>query len=99
MGTARMLELLRRTRVPVYWHEAYRPPLTGIELTGVGPRRAQFALPCLLETKTIRKEDVRTPTAVSFEQLARVHSPEYLESLLSADTRARIFSVKPSDVP
>jgi acetoin utilization deacetylase AcuC-like enzyme len=89
----------RPKRVPIYWHEAYRPPLTGIEASGIHSRRSDFALWYLLDAGVVLDDDVRRPTPISFSELARVHSSDYIKSLFEAETLARIFAVEPSDVP
>ncbi len=100
---ARTLERLeslgRRTRLSAYWHEAYRPPMTGIDLTGLDPRRGDFALWYLQSTRVLKTADVKTPQPISWEDLARVHRADYLETLFSAESLAKIFAVEPSDIP
>src|SRR5436305_2026425 len=86
--------------VSIFWHEAYRPPLTGLELSGTfNPRRSDLALWYLLDARILNEEEIRRPAPVAFEDLARVHSAAYLESLLSASALATIFAVDPADVP
>ena len=45
------------------------------------------------------RENFRTPARVRYEDLARVHAPDYLESLSDRSTLARVFGVDPWDVP
>jgi acetoin utilization deacetylase AcuC-like enzyme len=89
-----------RSRVPVFYDESYRLPFAGLELsTGIEPRRVDFTIWYLLETRVVRAAQVHRPAPVSYAQLARVHQVAYLESLGRPETLARIFAVDPSDVP
>ncbi len=91
---------LHRREVNVWYDPAYRLPLSGIEMAvGMEPRRADFAIFWLTECRAVPPRCQRTPRRMSFADLARVHSPELLESLGRPETLARIFSVDPSDVP
>jgi len=63
------------------------------------PRRADFAAWWLRECGAITRRAVRKPHRISYENMARVHAPELLESLGRPETLAAIFSVDPSDVP
>jgi acetoin utilization deacetylase AcuC-like enzyme len=96
----RLASWLHRREVSVWYDPSYRLPLSGIEGTlGLEPRRADFAAWWLRESGAVPRGGFRRPHRVSFENLARVHSPELLESLGRPETLARIFSVDPSDVP
>ncbi len=90
----------RRRRVRVYYDEAYRLPLTGAEAApaSVETRRADDALHYLLREKAVAVADVVNPPLASYEDLARAHTAEYLDSLHQAETLARIFAVDPTDV-
>ena len=91
---------LHRREVNVWFDPAYRLPLSGIEAAvGMEPRRADFAVFWLTESRAVLPRSQRTPRRMSFADLARVHTPELLESLGRPETLARIFSVDPSDVP
>lgn len=83
------------------WYDArYRLPLTSLEgSVGMEPRRADFAAWWLRECGAAPERTFRAPHRVSYENLARVHTAELLESLGRAEELARIFSVDPSDVP
>src|SRR5258705_10394279 len=83
------------------WHAPeYRWPLSGLETrTGARPRRADFTVWFLLERRALARVNLRRPCRAEYEELARVHTPELLDSLGQAETLARIFSVDPSDVP
>ena len=84
----------------VFHHPAYRLPLSGLELpTGIEPRRAELALWYLLEQRLVRPRRVRQPEPASYEELALVHAPDYLEALGLPETLARIFAAHPSEVP
>jgi acetoin utilization deacetylase AcuC-like enzyme len=48
---------------------------------------------------TVPKSAFRSPHRISYDNMARVHAGELLESLGRPEVLARIFSVDPSDVP
>ncbi|MCE9669100.1 histone deacetylase [Myxococcus stipitatus] len=99
-GVKRWLLTLGSESVPIFYDEAYRLPLTGIESTvGVEPRGVDFTTWYLLEKHVVRPEDVYRPLPVSYAELSRVHTPAYLESLGRPETLARIYAVDPSEVP
>jgi len=83
------------------WHAPeYRWPLSALETrTGARPRRADFTVWFLLERRALGRANLRRPRRAEYEELARVHTPELLDSLGQAETLARIFSVDPTDVP
>ncbi|HEX9306572.1 MAG TPA: histone deacetylase [Anaeromyxobacter sp.] len=84
----------------VWYDPRYRFPMSGIEaVVGFEPRRADFAAWWLRESGAITRRAVRKPHRISYENMARVHAPELLESLGREETLAAIFSVDPSDVP
>jgi acetoin utilization deacetylase AcuC-like enzyme len=89
-----------RPPVPLFYDEAYRPPLTELESSaGVEPRAVDFIAWYLLEARVLRPEHFHRPRPVSYAELSRVHGAAYLESLGRPETLARIFGVDPSDVP
>ncbi len=91
---------LHRRDVSVWYDRRYRLPISTLEATaGFEPRRADFAIWWLRECRAIDRRSVRTPHRVSWENLARVHTPELLESLGRPETLARVFAVDPGDVP
>jgi acetoin utilization deacetylase AcuC-like enzyme len=84
----------------VWYAPEYRFPLSALEArTGFQPRRADFALWFLLERRALGRKNLRTPRRAEYHELARVHSPELLDSLGRPDTLARVWSLDPSDVP
>src|SRR3954464_4404636 len=84
----------------IWYAPEYRWPLSALEArTGFQTRRADFALWFLLEQRAAAKRNLRTPRRAGYEELARVHTPELLDSLGQAETLGRIFSLDPSDVP
>lgn len=90
----------RGARLKVFYDEAYRLPLSGVES---GPahletRRADDAIHYLLASESIAPADVITPQPASYADLGRVHTDEYLESLQKVETIAHLFAVDPSDV-
>src|SRR5256885_5065080 len=66
--------------------------------TGLDARRADFAAWFLLDRRAVPQSRVRRPVRIGYEDLARVHAPELLESLERPESLARIYSVDPGDV-
>ena len=86
--------------VPIFYDEAYRLPLSGVESTvGIEPRGVDFTTWYLLEKGVVRPSDVHRPLPVGYAEMARVHDAAYLESLGAPETLARIFATDPSEVP
>jgi acetoin utilization deacetylase AcuC-like enzyme len=84
----------------VYYDSAYRLPITALESQiGIEPRRADFVAWYLLRTRALRRSDLVAPPRATYEDLARVHSSSYLESLTRRETLALIFSTDPTDIP
>ena len=91
---------LHRRDVTLWYDARYRLPLSGLESSaGMEPRRADYAMWWLRESRAVSSSSVRAPRRVSYEDLARVHSPELLESLGRPETLGHVFAVDPSDVP
>lgn len=96
----RLASWLDAREVSVWYDPHYRLPLSSLEgVVGMEPRRADFAAWWLRECGAARKRAFRKPHRISYENLARVHTPELLESLGRPEELARIFAVDPSDVP
>jgi acetoin utilization deacetylase AcuC-like enzyme len=84
----------------VWYAPEYRWPLSALEArTGLQNRRADFAAWFLLERRALARGNLRAPRRAEYEELARVHTPELLDSLGQPETLARIFGVDPADVP
>lgn len=90
----------RRHQLQVFHHEAYRLPLSGGEASAahIETRRADDALHYLLRAHAISQRDLGCPEVISYEALGRVHTADYLESLMRPQTLAHIFAVDPTDV-
>jgi acetoin utilization deacetylase AcuC-like enzyme len=87
-------------RLPIFYDESYRLPLTHVEATvGIDPRGVDFTTWYLLEAGVVRPQDVHRPEPVSYAELARVHDVVYLESLGHPEGLARIYASDPYDVP
>jgi acetoin utilization deacetylase AcuC-like enzyme len=95
----RLRSWLHRREVHVWYDRAYRLPLSGLEVAGMEPRRADFAAYWLKESRAVAPESFRTPRRVAYADLARVHTPELLESLGRPETLAHVFAADPSEVP
>src|SRR5438046_6130853 len=66
----------------VWYAPEYRWPLSALEArTGFQARRADFALWFLLERRALRRSNLRLPRRAGYDELARVHTPELLDSL------------------
>ncbi|MCL4845295.1 MAG: histone deacetylase [Acidobacteria bacterium] len=90
---------LRVAHVPVWYDPEYRLPLSAFgKRTGLDPRRADLVAWYLLEHRWLRRRAFHTPARVGYEDLARVHSADYLEALGQRETLARVFGVDPWDV-
>ena len=73
--------------VPVWYDRAYRLALPGLEsAANVEPRRADFVAYLLQRMHVLGPGDLRAPAPIPYSDLARVHTPEYLESLQSPET-------------
>jgi acetoin utilization deacetylase AcuC-like enzyme len=91
---------IHRRDVSVWYDPRYRLPLSGLEsAAGVEPRRADYAAWWLRESRAVSSGSLRAPRRISYENLARVHTHELLESLGRPETLAQVFAVDPSDVP
>lgn len=67
--------------------------------TAMEPRRADLVASYLLDAGFIREKNLRWPRRARYQDLARVHTPEFLESLSRAETLGNIFAVDASDIP
>jgi acetoin utilization deacetylase AcuC-like enzyme len=98
LGT-RARRLVHGHAVSVWYDPSYRLPFASIEAsTGIDPRRADMALSHVISRGALLPDDVRTPSRVRYEDLGRVHSQSWLESLQDPAVVARVFAVDPSDV-
>ena len=96
----RIASWLHRRDVTAWYDPRYRLPFASIEVAvGIEPRRADFCAWWLRECGALPEKSYRRPHRISYENLARIHTPELLESLGRPEELARIFSVDPSDVP
>jgi acetoin utilization deacetylase AcuC-like enzyme len=99
------LRWLRRWRrqdrsLPIWYDAEYRLPLSALSTRwGAEPRRADLVAWYLVHGKWISTANLQSPVRARYQDIARVHRPEYLERLASAETLAQIFGVDPSDVP
>ncbi len=82
------------------WHAEYRLPLTSIAArTGLDPRRPELVVDALVELGVVTEADLLSPDAVTWADLARVHTPEWLEALTQPETLASVFAVDAWDIP
>jgi acetoin utilization deacetylase AcuC-like enzyme len=103
LGSTPVGHLLSRVvgrAIPVYYDPAYRLPLPAFEgHLGGEPRRADFVAWYCQDEPLLSRCELRQPERVRYEDLLRVHSPGYLESLNQAETLARIFATDPTELP
>ena len=96
----RIRSWLHRRDVTVWYDPRYRLPLSGLEVAaGMEPRRADYAVWWLRECRAITRAEVHHPRRITYDDLARIHTPELLESLGRPEALAHVFGVDPSDVP
>jgi acetoin utilization deacetylase AcuC-like enzyme len=96
----RIATLLRGRYLPVFYDPRFRFPISGLEAAaGIDPRRADFAAWYLRSAGGLGPRCFRTPRRATFDELARVHTTEHLESLARPESLAAIFGVDPSDIP
>lgn len=94
-----VIDRRRRGGVPVWYDRAYRMPLPGIEgSSGMEPRRSDYVVWYLADAWALPLEALHPPSRIGYADLARVHTPGYLESLTRPETIARIFSIDPAEV-
>jgi acetoin utilization deacetylase AcuC-like enzyme len=95
----RRLRARRRLRagLGLWYHPDYAPAC--LARTGRVPAvhldRVELAVGQLAHEGLLRPGDLRAPGLASFEDLARVHTPGYLESVADPDTLGRILAVEP----
>jgi acetoin utilization deacetylase AcuC-like enzyme len=95
----RLRNRLARRELPVWYSPLYRLPLSGAEAAvGIEPRRADYAAWWLVDSRSLPAANLRAPLLVSYEDLDRVHTPEFLESLGRPETLGTIFATHPSEV-
>lgn len=86
--------------LPIWYDPDYRLPVSAAEgAIGIEPRRADFVAWFLAQTDAVRSTQLKSPRAVSFEHLQRVHTHEYLESLWEPEVLAGMLGLAPSQVP
>jgi acetoin utilization deacetylase AcuC-like enzyme len=97
---SRVSSWLHRRDVTVWYDAQYRLPISGLEAgIGLEPRRADFAAWWLREAGVAPERVFRRPHRISWENLARVHTADLLESLGRPEVVASIFAADPSDIP
>ncbi len=90
----RVARLLGGGEVGVWHHASYRAPFGTMEhLTSFDPRRADLVMWALRDLRVVRAEQICEPPRISYRDLGRVHTPELLETLGTAEGLADIFAV------
>lgn len=86
-------------RVHIWYEASFRLPLSALEGgTGFEPRRADYVAWFLVDAWAYHPSRFHTAERARYHELARVHTAEYLESLLVPRTLARIFAVDERDL-
>lgn len=93
----RLRYLLRPPDVSVVYHPAYARTVSGVP---IDPARADRVLAFLLDEGLVRRRDVSRPIPGSLENILRVHTPRYLESLQDPATLEQVLGspVREDDV-
>ena len=87
----RLLLRLHARGVPVVYHPRYEKNVWGVPLD---PLRGEKVLASLREAGLLRPENVSEPRPASFENLLRVHTADYLQSLQESEALTRILGVE-----
>ncbi len=90
----RLRSALSRPPVAFVYHASYARTLSGVP---IDPARADRIVAFLLDQGLIRRRDVSQPVPASLENILRVHTPAYLESLQDPATMTGIFGVPVRD--
>ncbi len=91
--------LLPRAPLPVWYHPDYRLPLSRqMPRAGIELRRADLVAWYLEQRGVLTDSAWRKPTRVTYGDLARVHTPAWLESLSDPEVLARVFAVAPEEI-
>jgi len=84
----RLRTALARPAAVFVYHPSYARTVAGVP---IDPARADEVLAFLLDQGLIRRRDVSQAIPASLENLLRVHTPAYLESLVDPNTLTGIF--------
>jgi len=81
----------RAKGVPIVYHVGYQKNIWGVSLD---PLRGEKILLAVREEGLLRRQGVSEPRPASIENLLRVHTAEYLQSLQEGATLTRILGVE-----
>lgn len=81
----------RASGVPIVYHARYQKNVWGVSLD---PLRAEKILVALREGGLLRRQGVSEPRPASVENLLRVHTASYVQSLQQGETLTRILGVE-----
>ncbi|MBI3179829.1 MAG: histone deacetylase, partial [Deltaproteobacteria bacterium] len=88
-----------RNEVGLWFHPEYSGGVRrAMRIPNVRPDRAERALEGLAHAGLVRPRHIRLPPTATFEDLALVHSREYLTTTTRSETLARIFGLAPEEV-
>jgi acetoin utilization deacetylase AcuC-like enzyme len=86
--------------ITVVYHPDYRLPLPSFHAqTGMDSRRADWVIDYLLDSGIIGGRALIAPRRIRYAELARVHTPAYLESVSDARNLAGVLAVDESELP
>lgn len=92
-----MFSFLRRP-LPAWYHPDYRLPLPSIQArTGAEPRRADLVAWHLDATHVLPTTKLRVPDLIAWEDLARVHTRDWLAALGDPQTLGSVFGVSANE--
>ncbi|MBW2455909.1 MAG: histone deacetylase [Deltaproteobacteria bacterium] len=93
---SRLVRWLRGRQLPIWYDRRYRPPVPAIPpITSTLGRRADYVLGYLLDHELATAAQIRSAPAIAYDQLALVHSTEWLDSLADPQELAALFGVPP----
>lgn len=90
----RLRFLLRPSELSVVYHPAYARTVSGVPIDSA---RADRTLAFLLDEGLIRRRAVTQPIPASLENILRVHTPRYLDSLQNAATLEQVLGAPVRD--
>jgi acetoin utilization deacetylase AcuC-like enzyme len=89
-----------RRGLAVFHSPLYRLPFPRAELeVGLQSQRSDFARWYLEDREIVPAKAFQVPHAVGWGDLARVHTPAWLDALTHAETLGAVFALPPAEVP
>ncbi len=89
-----------RPALAVWYHPEFRLPLVDLrDVSGLEPRRADYAMWGWYGMRLRHRLKVMSPERISYRQMALVHGDDYLESLSNPAKLATVFGLYSADFP